>query len=125
MVSIYYDPLISKLTTWGKNRSEAIQRMKRALEEYTISGVLTVIPFHKKVMNHPDFINGTFSTHFIQEKLSQISQLSPITHEDIKTMAIVSCLFDHLSKKKNLNRGEKSPSSCWKYENRRRRLFGV
>jgi len=125
LVSIYYDPLISKLITWGKNRSEAIQRMKRALEEYTISGVQTVIPFHKKVMNHPDFFNGTFSTHFIQEKLSQISQFSPITHEDIKTMAIVSCLFDLLSKKNNLSRGEIAPTSHWKHENRRRRLFGV
>jgi len=60
-VSIYYDPLISKLVSWGKDRSEAVQRMKRALTEYHISGVQTVIPFHKKVMDQPDFLNGDYA----------------------------------------------------------------
>ena len=121
-VSIYYDPLISKLVCWGKNRDEAIQRMKRALEEYHISGVQTVIPFHKKVMDHPDFLSGAFSTHFIQDEMDQLSQLSSVSEEDKEALAILSCLFDFQSKKKQQQIVKKEKLSCWKYENRKMRL---
>ncbi|HDM22458.1 MAG TPA: acetyl-CoA carboxylase biotin carboxylase subunit [Methanomicrobia archaeon] len=60
-----YDPMIAKLIVWGSNRGEAIERMKRALWEYQISGVKTNIPFHEVVMNHEAFIKGTYTTHFI------------------------------------------------------------
>lgn len=124
-VSIYYDPLISKLITWGRDRNEAIQRMRRALDEYIISGVQTVIPFHKQVMNHPDFIKGNISTHFIDEQREQLSSLNVNSENDLETMAILSCLFDYQSKKK-LKKIARTPSlSTWKYETRRRRLFGI
>ncbi len=124
-VSIYYDPLISKLIAWGRTRTEAIQRMKRALDEYGIYGVQTIIPFHKQVMNHPDFINGTFSTHFIDEQKDQLSKLVSIPESDLKTMAILSCLFDYQTKKMGTGITKSPNLSCWKYETRRRRLFGV
>jgi acetyl-CoA carboxylase biotin carboxylase subunit len=54
----YYDSLVAKLITWGADRNEAIQRMKRALNEYGITGVKTTIPFHLKVLDNPDFIAG-------------------------------------------------------------------
>ncbi|HEX9972860.1 MAG TPA: acetyl-CoA carboxylase biotin carboxylase subunit, partial [bacterium] len=124
-VSIYYDPLISKLITWGRDRNEAVERMRRALDEYVISGVQTVIPFHKQVMSHPDFIMGNISTHFIEEQREQLSSLNVNSENDLETMAILSCLFDYQSKKK-ATRTTKIPSlSTWKYETRRRRLFGV
>ncbi|RLG01587.1 acetyl-CoA carboxylase biotin carboxylase subunit [Thermococci archaeon] len=62
-----YDPMISKLIIWGRNRNEAIVRMKRALWEYQISGVRTNIPFHEVVMNHEKFIKGDYTTHFIPQ----------------------------------------------------------
>ncbi|MEA1993537.1 MAG: acetyl-CoA carboxylase biotin carboxylase subunit [Euryarchaeota archaeon] len=62
-----YDPMISKLIVWGKNRKEAIARMKRALWEYQISGVQTNIPFHEVVMDNEDFVKGTYTTHFIPQ----------------------------------------------------------
>jgi acetyl-CoA carboxylase biotin carboxylase subunit len=124
-VSMYYDPLISKLITWGRDRNEAIQRMKRALDEYTISGVQTVIPFHKQVMSHPDFIAGDISTHFIEEQKNQLAKLNTTSEGDLKTMAVISCLFDYQSRKK-ATRVTKSPNlGTWKNETRRRRLFGV
>ena len=64
-VSLYYDPLISKLVSWGRNRKEAIEKMRRALDEYYISGIKTTIPFHKQVMNNTHFIKGDFNTSFI------------------------------------------------------------
>jgi acetyl-CoA carboxylase biotin carboxylase subunit len=70
-VPIYYDPIIGKLITWGKNREEAIQRMKRALSEYHISGVATTIPFHMQVMENEKFKKGELSTHFIEEEFNQ------------------------------------------------------
>ncbi len=66
-VPIHYDPMISKVTAWGKTRLEAIQRMKRALSEYEIAGVPTTVPFCRFVMEHDSFISGGFSTHFVDD----------------------------------------------------------
>ncbi|MCX6639856.1 MAG: acetyl-CoA carboxylase biotin carboxylase subunit [bacterium] len=66
-VNVYYDPMISKLVAWGNDRSEAINRMRRALREYHITGVRSNIPFCLLVMNHPAFVSGQFDTHFITD----------------------------------------------------------
>lgn len=65
-IPLFYDPLISKLVAWGQNRPEAIVRMKRALEEYVISGIRTSIQFLHRIMETPDFVNGKYNTHFIE-----------------------------------------------------------
>ena len=65
---MYYDPLIAKLIVWGKDRSEAISRARRALEEYRVSGVMTTIGFCRVVMDNPRFIEGKLSTRFIEEE---------------------------------------------------------
>ena len=64
-IPLYYDPMISKLVTWGKDRDESRRRMKRALTEYFISGVKTSIQFLRRIMDTPDFIEGKYNTHFI------------------------------------------------------------
>ncbi|VVB85400.1 Pyruvate carboxylase subunit A [uncultured archaeon] len=66
-ITPYYDSLISKLTVWGRDRNEAIDRMKRALYEYIIVGVTTNISFHKAVMNNEYFRRGELTTHFIDD----------------------------------------------------------
>ncbi len=66
-VLIHYDPMISKLTAWGRTRPEAIRRMARALEEYDVAGVETTIPFCQFVMQHEAFRSGNFSTHFVEQ----------------------------------------------------------
>lgn len=62
-----YDSLLSKLIVWGNTRTEAIQRMQRALDEYAITGIHTTIPFHQKVLSHPQFQKGDVSTDFIEK----------------------------------------------------------
>ncbi len=62
-----YDSLIAKLIVHGKDRPEAISKMKRALDEFIIEGINTTIPFHKKVLNNPDFLSGNFDTHFVEK----------------------------------------------------------
>ncbi len=66
VVPPHYDSMIAKLIVHGKNREEAIAKMKMALDEFIIDGIKTTIPFHKKVLNHPDFLKGNFSTDFIE-----------------------------------------------------------
>jgi acetyl-CoA carboxylase biotin carboxylase subunit len=68
-VPIFYDPMISKLITWGETRSHALARMRRALAEYEVRGIKTTIPFFQWVLDDEDFIAGRFDTGFIDRKL--------------------------------------------------------
>ena len=61
----HYDSMIAKLITTAQTRDEAINKMKRALDEFVIEGVKTTIPFHKKMMEHPDFISGNYTIRFM------------------------------------------------------------
>lgn len=63
----FYDSMIGKLITWGRNRNEARRRMYRALKEYVITGVETTIPFHQDIIEDDVFISGNFNTGFIEE----------------------------------------------------------
>ncbi len=65
-VSIYYDPLISKLAAWGRTRAEAIERMRRALAEYTVGGIKTTLPFFREIMRDAEFLAGRLDTGFIE-----------------------------------------------------------
>ncbi|BCL82501.1 acetyl-CoA carboxylase biotin carboxylase subunit [Ktedonobacteria bacterium brp13] len=67
-IPLYYDPLLSKLIVWGKDRAQAIARMRRALAEYHISGVKTTLPFSRWLMTQPRFLAADFSTDFIAEE---------------------------------------------------------
>jgi len=62
----YYDSLIAKLIVWGKNREHAILRGRRALDEFTVEGIKTTIPFHQKVLEDKKFISGDFDTSFME-----------------------------------------------------------
>ncbi|MCI4406903.1 MAG: acetyl-CoA carboxylase biotin carboxylase subunit [Sulfuricurvum sp.] len=62
-----YDSMIGKLIVHGKDRSDAIARMHRALSEFTVEGIKTTIPFHKKMMKNPDFINNHFDTKYLEK----------------------------------------------------------
>ena len=64
-IPIYYDPMIAKLVTYGKDRGEAMERMIRAIDEYDITGIETTLGFGKFVMQHEAFRTGNFDTHFV------------------------------------------------------------
>lgn len=66
-IPIYYDPMIAKLVTHGKDRAEAIERMIRAIDEYQITGITTTLGFGKFVMQHEAFTSGNFDTHFVKK----------------------------------------------------------
>lgn len=67
VVPAHYDSLIAKLIVHGQDREEAIIRLRRALREFIIEGIKTTIPFHLKIIDHPDFLSGNFNTHFLEK----------------------------------------------------------
>ncbi|MBF8248577.1 MAG: acetyl-CoA carboxylase biotin carboxylase subunit [Bacteroidetes bacterium] len=66
-ISIYYDPLLAKVVTWADTRTEAIKSMERALKEFLVAGVETTIPFCLSVLSHQAFLDGSFTTHFVED----------------------------------------------------------
>ncbi len=66
-ISPFYDSLIGKLVVWAEDRPMAIKRMQRALSEFRIEGIKTTIPFHQRVFQDEDFINGDIDTHFLEK----------------------------------------------------------
>ncbi len=123
-VSLYYDPLIAKLLAWGKDRDEAIQRMKRALSEYHISGVATTIPFHLRMMKNPNFQRGEIHTHFIEEEFER-EKPSEAKEKDelLQAMAVFSALLDYREKTKSkpvlFSSKNKSKENVWKIAGRK------
>jgi len=63
----YYDSMIAKLITTAQTREEAINKMKRALDEFVIEGIKTTIPFHRQLMDHPDYVAGNYTTKFMED----------------------------------------------------------
>jgi acetyl-CoA carboxylase biotin carboxylase subunit len=91
-VPIYYDPLISKLITWGESRPQALARMRRALSEYEVLGIKTTIPFFQWVLEDEDFIAARIDTGFIDRKLGERNgqPLRPASamHEELAAIAV-------------------------------------
>ena len=71
MIPSNYDSMIAKLITTAQTREEAINKMKRALDEFVIEGVKTTIPFHRQLMDHPDYVTGNYTTKFMEDFVMQ------------------------------------------------------
>jgi len=74
-ISPFYDSLLAKLITWGRDREETIARMQRALEEFVIEGVKTTIPFHQRIIENEHFKKGQFHIGFVEEELMKGSEV--------------------------------------------------
>jgi 3-methylcrotonyl-CoA carboxylase alpha subunit len=103
-VSIYYDPMIAKLVVWGKDRSEALRKLKYNLDEYHISGLPTNIEFLKTLSTHPKFFEGEFDTNFIQKNYDDLFKKHEIDN-NIFAIASTTLLINEL-KNKGLNSWE-------------------
>jgi acetyl/propionyl-CoA carboxylase alpha subunit len=113
-----YDPLISKLVTWGENRTQAIQRMLRALEEYHLIGIRTNIIYLRKILMNKDFVNGNYNTHFIGRYQDDLLKKDS-DEQDIVALAAAAILA--WQRDKNINRvSGKTPQmiSPWKLAGR-------
>src|SRR6185369_10023288 len=73
VISVHYDPMISKLCAFGASRPEALVRMRRALAEYHVGGIRTNLAFHRRVLRHPAFEAGEYDTGFIERFRSELA----------------------------------------------------
>jgi len=113
-ISIYYDPMISKFAVYGRNRAEAIDRMRRALQEYEVGGIKTTLPFFREVVEDAEFIEGKLDTGFIgrfneRKKAREISE----TERD---MALIAAALANSQKSKatsNENQKDEPKMSRW------------
>jgi acetyl-CoA carboxylase biotin carboxylase subunit len=107
-IPIYYDSMISKLVTWGTTRKEAIERMKRALNEYSITGIKTSIKFLHRIMETPEFYKGEYNTHFIEENRDFL--FTPFMEKkEAKTIEDLAIIVAYLEYNTQLSNGNNIP----------------
>jgi acetyl-CoA carboxylase biotin carboxylase subunit len=123
-ISMYYDPLISKLIVWASTRNECMNRMRRALQEYKIGGVKTSIPFCLRVMEHPSYIQGNFGTDFIDLYLDNIKKQIK-SDKRVAELAAITIAYQKEKMKQEANKissNSKSISNSSKWKLRRMKV---
>lgn len=119
-VSIYYDPMISKLAAWGRDRAEAIDRMRRALDEYAVGGIRTTLPFFREVIRDQEFIDARLDTGFI-ERFNQRRALAGETSDERtaeQDLAIIAAALAYQRATRSHNGQVSVPQSKWKLSGR-------
>jgi acetyl-CoA carboxylase biotin carboxylase subunit len=86
-IPVHYDPMISKLVVWGEDRASAVNRMRRALDEYVVRGIETNLPFHRRCFRQAAFVAGDYDTGFIGRNAAE---LAPRATEDELNAAIIA-----------------------------------
>ena len=112
-IPIYYDPMIAKLITFGKDREEAIQRMIRAIDEYEITGIETTLGFGKFVMQHEAFTSGNFDTHFVGKYFTP-EDLSQQNETEAMLAAILAAKLFQKNAKIKVAASESISASNWR-----------
>ena len=114
VISMYYDPLISKLCTWGNDRKISIARMKRALSEYQIAGVITNIVFLKSIIEHKIFERGTFDINFVENKfLKERKKLNKSDEQDIQSAAALISALLKSNQGSNIRKNNQGETNSW------------
>jgi acetyl-CoA carboxylase biotin carboxylase subunit len=113
--------MISKMIVWAKDRESAIQRMKRALDDYVLTGIKTSLPFLKKVMEAPDFVNGKYNTQFIEKNMDILMPDNEPSQEETD-MAAIAAFIDFLNQEEKAGASvqQAKEKSFWKEFGRRK-----
>lgn len=108
-IPIYYDSMMGKLIVWAVNRTYAIERMRRVLYEYKITGVKNNISYLRKIMDIPDFVEGKYCTNFLEKHKEELAEETIYEAEKSETedIAIIASYMDYL-----LNLEENAPKSA-------------
>ncbi len=110
-IPIYYDPMLSKLVAYGKDRTEAIDRMLRAIDSYKIVGVKNTLAFGKFVLNHPDFVSGKFDTNFVNKNYKP-EYLKHESEDEMQIAALVAgFVFEGKAAKKTNGKNVKASNN--------------
>ncbi len=116
-IPLDYDPLLSKVVAWGRDRPEAIARMARALDEYRVDGVATSVPFHRKMLGHPAFLAGDLHTDFVERHPELLEPLEDPWLDEIAVAAAAVAHYRRLEGQSS-RRGEAAPArgrSSWRW----------
>jgi len=105
-ISMYYDPMISKLVTWGKDRQAAMNLLATAMDEYVVRGVVHNIGFGRSILRNEAFRNGNYSTAFIPTFYPTGFKGDPLSAEDHFQVALAAFYMKSLNKHYNLFQGE-------------------
>ncbi|GAO30289.1 acetyl-CoA carboxylase biotin carboxylase subunit [Geofilum rubicundum] len=115
-IPMYYDPLISKLIVWAPTRADAIERMKRALYEYKITGVKTNISFVQSIMQAQPFVDGNYNTHFIDDHIDELTK-PDTSDEESEDIAMIMAYLDYQNqqnKRMDFTKKQSPGGSNWK-----------
>ncbi len=127
-IPMHYDPMMGKLIIWAVTREYALERMRRALFEYRITGVKTNISYLRKIMDTPDFVNGKYDTHFIEKNNDRLMKTTyQGTKDENEDIAIIAAYMDYiLNLEENSPKNEESrPISRWKEFGKRNSMLRI
>ncbi len=93
-IPIYYDPMLSKLIVWATSRSYALERMRRVLYEYKITGIKTNIDYLRRIMDTREFVKGKYTTHFIEDNSASLQATQ--SEEKTEKMAVIAAYIDYI-----------------------------
>jgi len=122
VVGMAYDPMVAKVCTWGRDRAQAIRRMRRALDETVILGITTNVPLHHRVLAHPDFVAGRYDTGLLGTELPAPASADAGWREAVTAAVAIQRLEADLAKANN-HLGAATPSA-WLLQGRGRGLRG-
>ena len=125
-VSIYYDPLISKLAAWGRTRNESLDRLRRALDEYEVGGIKTTLPFFREIVRDEEFKSGRLDTGFIarfNERREANRTAGAVEHDQQQEdMAVIAAAIHYATLRKEASAGQQvtgDRENRWKMSGRR------
>jgi acetyl-CoA carboxylase biotin carboxylase subunit len=124
-VPMDYDPLLSKLIAWGNSREETIARLRRALDEYTITGIRTNVSLFRRILAEPEFLAGEIHTKWLDELLARPRPPAVPPRPGTEEAALIAAAMWHNSQSSNASPGNaetQAVPSRWKMEGRRQQL---
>ena len=116
-IPVYYDPMIGKLIVWATTRQYAIERMRRVLHEYKITGLKTNIGYLRRIMDTSDFVQGKYDTSFIEKNAGQLQHPVEEGGTETENIAMIAAYIDYLVNLEENRSGQASdnrPISRWR-----------
>jgi len=124
-VPMEYDPLLSKLIAWGNSREETIARLRRALDEYTITGIRTNVSLFRRILGEPEFLRGEIHTKWLDELLARPRPPAVPPREGADEAAVIAAALWYTLNAENStsgSSGEQAAPSRWRMEGRRHQM---
>jgi acetyl/propionyl-CoA carboxylase alpha subunit len=112
-VSQYYDSLLSKLIVWGRDRDEALRRLRRALKEYEVLGIKTTIPFHRRLAADPAFAAGDMDTRFLERRF-EMAPNEGLDDGNADNALLAAALLSHSRRAASGNGTGKDAAGAWR-----------